>query len=694
MADQCIVCLDSLDVEPSTAGALAGAVAPQDDPSSSVAAATAKNGSPGAAAAAAALQHADAALSVAPAAFIADGSSNTSRAASPGHHGNHEPVAQIQVCGHVLHDACLREWTEKANSCPICRQTFNLVHVYDKVGGTCLSTRKVEDRKQVAEFDAQAWLVENPEPEEDPTPCPICNLADNEEVLLLCDGCDAPYHTYCVDLDSVPGGSWYCMECSTAGIAAAVAPGLVNGYEDNVEQLYSVPRTQASVRQARRRARSDEWQGAWGRITGRVWDAINLDLDYQDDDEPSIFEGLRRSQQIRDRERRERERRENQRWQQRLNIASRVGAREVFARNIPRVLGRVTPIARPQRQESREAQMAWGALEKARRDENTEMESRKRKSRSGTAEPSEPQQEPERKLKRPRTRRLLPQNGESSSSVVNGVGSSSANHSGQASPPAAPLNAPEPPSFLSSLLREVEMSTPSDEEKIEALYGRLSGVNDAPSPPVASPSRASSSSPAPVPVVRPSSPAMTLSTLIQPVYPPANFSPTRSSSVNKHSRSSSPNRKTENHSSPENSDSEHRGRRNGASELQQPRPRRTHPVVVSRSEHVSPTRSEHASPTKALPLGVKESISGIVRSALKPHWKSSKLTTEQYVNINRDISQMLYKQVQDPNAINDDIRQSWRKLAIDEVDKAVAELITDKTTVGLGADKVVAGVKT
>lgn len=48
---------------------------------------------------------------------------------------NHENVAKIEVCGHMLHDACLREWTEKANSCPICRQTFHSVIVYDRVGG-------------------------------------------------------------------------------------------------------------------------------------------------------------------------------------------------------------------------------------------------------------------------------------------------------------------------------------------------------------------------------------------------------------------------------------------------------------------------------------------------------------------------------------------------------------------------------
>lgn len=54
---------------------------------------------------------------------------NTSEPANPSH------VAEISACGHTLHDECLRGWSEKANSCPICRQTFNVVTVFEKVGG-------------------------------------------------------------------------------------------------------------------------------------------------------------------------------------------------------------------------------------------------------------------------------------------------------------------------------------------------------------------------------------------------------------------------------------------------------------------------------------------------------------------------------------------------------------------------------
>jgi hypothetical protein len=54
----------------------------------------------------------------------------------PGTTAPQQPIALIKPCGHVLHDECLREWSQKANSCPICRHAFNLVEVLDKVGGT------------------------------------------------------------------------------------------------------------------------------------------------------------------------------------------------------------------------------------------------------------------------------------------------------------------------------------------------------------------------------------------------------------------------------------------------------------------------------------------------------------------------------------------------------------------------------
>lgn len=68
---------------------------------------------------------------------IASAATTTKDLASTDESGldNDDNIAVIQVCGHILHDSCLKAWTGKANSCPICRQAFHLVEVYDKIGG-------------------------------------------------------------------------------------------------------------------------------------------------------------------------------------------------------------------------------------------------------------------------------------------------------------------------------------------------------------------------------------------------------------------------------------------------------------------------------------------------------------------------------------------------------------------------------
>ena len=46
--------------------------------------------------------------------------------------------------------------------------------------------------------------------------CRICRRKCGDEFMLLCDGCDHGYHTYCLKppLKDVPDGDWFCYDCN------------------------------------------------------------------------------------------------------------------------------------------------------------------------------------------------------------------------------------------------------------------------------------------------------------------------------------------------------------------------------------------------------------------------------------------------------------------------------------------------
>ncbi|KOS17004.1 PHD and RING finger domain-containing protein [Escovopsis weberi] len=517
----------------------------------------------------------------------------------------------------------------------------------------------------------------------------LYSSAEREDVLLLCDSCDAVYHTYCIGLDDVPEGDWYCMECAhllrlneepdTAPASAAAAaetlptrPHALRRQMPRSNRGFHV-RTVARLKRARRQARNAEWQGAWGQFSGRFYEMSDLDLDNLDDEDEDM-ESFRRFQQL--------DRRELQRWQQRISIAQRLGAHESFANSIPpQISERLQPGSAasavalpppPPPVETRDERRAWGAFERVRDEQGSSPSTRKRKTRSITGSPVEPpSQEPERKLKRPRTRRLPHAEGAGAgatataasasagpftSRVVNGaVSSSSSSRPGHVSP-----TDNEPTLIVSSLLKELEPNAQSDDEGAGAAPGWRHGPEA--SSPALSPTtsaysspRALSLTPPPLPSAngRPTSPTLSLSTHIEPIYPPANYSPSR------HGNGSG--------SGSEHSDSESRPARSEGRplELRQPRPRRAHQI---------PSRQEEGSSRWTMTQEEKRRINEIVKNALRPHWRAQRLTTEQYATINRDISRKLYDEVKDASSLDDKTRRSWEKRATQEVAQAVSEL--------------------
>jgi hypothetical protein len=53
------------------------------------------------------------------------------------------------------------------------------------------------------------------------TGCLTCGLDDDHANLLLCEGCNDEYHTYCLDppLKAVPTGDWFCGKYHSSRVA-------------------------------------------------------------------------------------------------------------------------------------------------------------------------------------------------------------------------------------------------------------------------------------------------------------------------------------------------------------------------------------------------------------------------------------------------------------------------------------------
>ncbi|KAF8066379.1 PHD and RING finger domain-containing protein [Scenedesmus sp. PABB004] len=77
-----------------------------------------------------------------------------------------------------------------------------------RVGGAALETRTYRtprDQVYVPDAASLAFL--------ESLRCAVCGGDEDEEQLLICDGCDQGYHTYCVNCSTVPLDDWFCPDC-------------------------------------------------------------------------------------------------------------------------------------------------------------------------------------------------------------------------------------------------------------------------------------------------------------------------------------------------------------------------------------------------------------------------------------------------------------------------------------------------
>ncbi|KAK7258968.1 hypothetical protein RIF29_24561 [Crotalaria pallida] len=129
----------------------------------------------------------------------------------------------LNCCTHYFCFTCIMEWAKVESRCPLCKQRFKTIC---KPARSTASTNLREAVIQVPKRDQ----VYQPSEEEirsfiDPYEsviCSECHQGGDDGLMLLCDICDSPAHTYCVGLGrEVPEGNWYCDGCKPVALGSS-----------------------------------------------------------------------------------------------------------------------------------------------------------------------------------------------------------------------------------------------------------------------------------------------------------------------------------------------------------------------------------------------------------------------------------------------------------------------------------------
>ncbi|CAL9014589.1 unnamed protein product [Prunus brigantina] len=91
------------------------------------------------------------------------------------------------------------------------KEVITLVHKLAETAKLeCLSA---ERKKEIDDLLASTSGI--PKAPWDDGVCKVCGIDKDDDSVLLCDTCDAEYHTYCLNppLARIPEGNWYCPSC-------------------------------------------------------------------------------------------------------------------------------------------------------------------------------------------------------------------------------------------------------------------------------------------------------------------------------------------------------------------------------------------------------------------------------------------------------------------------------------------------
>jgi len=410
--------------------------------------------------------------------------------------------------------------------------------------------------------------------------CIVCGRTDQEDVLLLCDNCNDAYHTYCLSLDAIPEGDWFCPNCINFSQIHFIRPSTApRDHARTAMETHSRGRERTSRR--RQLQQQQQWARAWARLRDRAWEALDADVRADEERAPSAERGLTRHQHE-----------ERLRWITRLSHSPTSGA--AYLRSTQSESGHSggargdTPPAAAM--SDPEEDRAWNLFDEARssveraakrprRSTMTASTSREdTPTTAGGQTPKTPVRSPPtqtRRLKRPRTSRVTPPSKEAAPSV-------------QVASAVTPV----------MNRRTSTVATTDDSSGGTFLQSLLSDIN------------------------RPKSPQtpLDLSTALTPAARALLFGP------------SPP------HSPP-----------------LPATPPNTSDSPASLSESLSPLEGPLPSPTRRASspsFAVKSHIQYLVSQALKPHYRTGRLSRDEFTEVNKTICRRLYDVVERGEAVD------------------------------------------
>ena len=211
---------------------------------------------------------------------------------------------RLDGCAHLFCVPCIVRWAEVETKCPLCKARFEVIYpeAYRRIGERVSDGEEAHDaafendaalrddrderriaprtrgRSRVTNDDPRGSSSRKPikvtrrdqtyeDPDGDPlngldldeVTCGTCGEGGDEDRLMLCDGCDAGHHCFCVGLDTVPLEEWRCRICAETNDSRAreshdafsggLETALVTAErtDHDLESLHA-PRTVATVR--------------------------------------------------------------------------------------------------------------------------------------------------------------------------------------------------------------------------------------------------------------------------------------------------------------------------------------------------------------------------------------------------------------------------------------------------------------